>query len=330
MKPLVSVTMSAFNVEKYLSACLDCVVNQTLREIEIICVNDGSTDGTLTILKEYAARDSRLKIIDKSVNEGLAVARNEALAMASGKYVGFVDGDDLLDRDLFRKAYERAEETQSDLLLWDYVSFRSEDEIERKTREPSGINALDPRDKIGLLERPAFTWTKLLRTDKARVIGVNFPKGLTYQDIPVHWKLVTKLDKIAILSERLSYYRQQPEATTHRTGWKRADLVVVMDMVGQYLRQSNLYETYRDFFLRQQLERLYGLFDIIDPTFKKKVLKLIDERMGEDQLQYIDSDKPLRWQVRDFYRSRKGSTFSIMRRAVWLKSRSIYRAIKSR
>ncbi len=327
-QPLISITMSAFNIEKYLRACLDCIVNQTLRDVEIICVNDGSKDRTPAILNEYAANDSRIKVIDKSVNEGLAVARNEALALASGKYVGFVDGDDLLDRDLFRKAYECAEKAESDLLFWDYVTFWNVDEIDGKAQQPSLLRGVDPSNKIELLNRPAFAWTKLIRTEKAKELGVSFPVGLTYQDIPVHWKLVTQLDRITLLPERLSYYRQQPEATTHKTGWKRADLAVVMDMVGQYLHESGLYGTYRDLFLRQQLEMLCGIYDVVDPSLKTKASSLIDDRIGKDQMQYILSGKPLRWQARDFYLARQGSYFAGLRRSLWLISRCLYRSLK--
>lgn len=325
---LVSVTMSAYNVEPFLRDCLDCVVNQTLREIEIICVNDGSSDGTLEILREYAARDSRIIIIDKTVNEGLAVARNDALAFATGKYIGFVDGDDLLDRDLFRKAYERAEATQCDLLFWDYVVFWQESDLAKKIHEPSQLHTLDPQDKVALLNRPAFAWTKLLRTEKARELDIAFPKNLTYQDIPVHWKLVTQLDRIALLPERLSYYRQQPAATTHRSGWKRADLVTVMDLVKSFLDSSGLYPTYRNLFLQKQLESLCGVYDVVDPTLQAQAMQLIRERLGDDQWQYVNDNKPLRWQARDFYRSLNGSLFAKGRRALWLSARRCYRALK--
>lgn len=328
MKPLVSITMSAYNVDPFLRDCLECLVNQTLREIEIICVNDGSLDRTPEILREYAARDSRIIIIDKVVNEGLAVARNDALALATGKYIGFVDGDDLLARDLFEKAYERAEATQCDLLFWDYVTFWQESDLAQKVHEPSQLHTLDPQDKLALLNRPAFAWTKLLRTEKARELGIAFPKGLTYQDIPVHWTLVTQLDRIAILPERLSYYRQQPSATTYQSGWKRADLVIVMDLVRDYLDKSGLYGTYRDYYLRQQLGFLCGVHDVVESSLKPMAMSLIQERLGNEQWQYILDNKPLRWQTRDFYLAIHGSLAAKIRRFFWLSTRSCFRAIK--
>ena len=328
-EPRISVTLSAYNVDLYLRDCLDCIIFQTLQEIEIICVNDGSSDTTGHILKEYAEKDSRIVVIDKEVNEGLAVARNDALALAKGKYVGFVDGDDLLDRDLFRRAYECAEKSQAELLFWDYNVFRDADKLAEKVEEPSSLATIDPSNKLELLNLNAFAWTKLIRTDVAKALNISFPKGLTYQDIPVHWQLVTQLDKIAILPERLSYYRQQPEATTHQSGWKRADLITVMDLVGEYLHENNLYSTYMDFYIRKQLEGFQGVYDVVVPSLQPKVMELIQSRMGEDQNEYIARSQPLRAQTKTFFESLQGSWAAKIQRAAWLSLRRCYRLIRS-
>ncbi|MCP4265135.1 MAG: glycosyltransferase family 2 protein [Candidatus Brocadiaceae bacterium] len=327
--PLISITMSAYNVESYINECLDCIVNQTLRDIEIICVNDGSTDRTLSILQEYALRDSRIKIIDKSINGGLAAARNEAIAIASGKYIGFVDGDDMLDRDLFRKAYECAEENQSDLVLWDYAVFWDICELNKKLKKPSHLASISADDKIALLKRPAFAWTKLIRSDVVKSLEIFFPINLSRQDIPVHWKLVTQLDNIAILPKRLSFYRQQELATTHRTDWKLADLAIVMDLVRDYLLDNNMYDTYKDEFLQQQLGRLCGMTDSMDRHLKQQAMQMVYDRLGDDQWQYINDNKQLRWQTRDFYLAIRGSLIAKARRIIWLLSRSCYRFLKS-
>ena len=89
----LSVIVPVYNTEKYLRECLDSVINQTLKDIEIICINDGSTDRSLDILKEYALKDNRIKIIDKK-NEGVAAARNDGIRIANGEFVCFMDSDD--------------------------------------------------------------------------------------------------------------------------------------------------------------------------------------------------------------------------------------------
>ncbi|MEO9021802.1 MAG: glycosyltransferase family 2 protein [Ginsengibacter sp.] len=327
-RPLVSVTVSTFNVEEFVAQSLETIVNQSLKDIEIICIDDGSSDRTLEILYEFAMKDSRMTVVAKKQNEGLAVARNKALTLARGKYISFVDSDDLYDKDLFSKAYKCAEKNDSDMVLWDYVVFKNANEIEAKKRAPSPLLYVSEDDKIALLQRPAFTCVKLIKTEVARKININFPKGLTRQDIPVHWRLVTQLDKISLLPERLFYYRQQPHATTQKKDQKLFDLATVMDITQKYLIESNLYETYKDEFLRQQLNLLFGMYDSVIDYLKHEALKKLNERMGEDQWNYINSRKPMRKQARDFYLSLNGSVTAKLRYHGWLLKRSVYRGVK--
>ncbi len=120
--PKVSIIIAVYNVEKYLKKCLDSLVNQTLTDIEIICTDDGSTDNSLSILKEYQASDNRIKIIEQE-NQGPGVARNIALEMATGKYIIFVDPDDWLELNACELAYNQIEQNQNDLVIFDYKRY---------------------------------------------------------------------------------------------------------------------------------------------------------------------------------------------------------------
>lgn len=328
MNPFVSITMSVYNVEEYLRSSLNGIVNQTLKNIEIICIDDGSTDGSLSILQEYAQRDVRIQVIAKPKNEGLAVARNEALALATGKYITFVDGDDLFDLTLLEKAYQLAESKKAEMVLWDYLVFWNESEIMAKKTVPSALLNCSSTNKIALLQRPAFTWIKLIKTEVAKKLQITFPKGLTRQDIPVHWQLITQIHAIALLPQRLSYYRQQPQATTHKADKRLFDLATVLDKTKEYLEQNNMYQTYKDEFLRQQLNVLAGMYDKVPKNLKPKALAIVKERLQADQWNYILSNKPLRWQTRDFYLAINGSVVAKIKRVFWLSSRSIYRSLK--
>lgn len=105
----ISIIIPVYNSEKYLHRCLTSAVNQTLKNIEIICINDGSTDGSLNILKEFAANDIRIKIITKQ-NSGVAKARNTGLSVATGIYIGFIDSDDYVDNNYFEELYSYSPE----------------------------------------------------------------------------------------------------------------------------------------------------------------------------------------------------------------------------
>ena len=327
MQPLVSITLSAYNVEKYIKKNLDCIVNQTLREIEIICIDDGSTDNTLSILKKYASEDERIIVVSKAKNEGLAVARNESLELASGRYIAFVDGDDLFDLTLFEKAYRLSQMEKTDMVMWDYQIFYDEKELE--IISPSSLNKTQ-KNKRDLLKRPAFTWIKLIKTDVAKSLNISFPKGLTRQDIPIHWLLITQIDKISILPEKLSYYRQQLEATTHKNDKRLFDIALVLDIVKKYLEDNNLFEIYKNIFLESQLNMLFGMFDKVEDSLKKEALEILKVRLNEIQWEYINSKKPLRYQARIFYKSLKGAFFAKIKYKLWKKSRKIYRFAKGR
>lgn len=113
----ISIIIPIYNTEKYLRRCLDSVCNQTFVDIEIICINDCSTDGSLNILNEYAQKDNRIKIIDFKENRGVAIARNTGIDEAQGEYISFVDADDYVDLDFFEKLYNKAIKTNSKLVV---------------------------------------------------------------------------------------------------------------------------------------------------------------------------------------------------------------------
>ena len=114
--PRVSVIIPVYNVAPYLPRCLDSVVGQTLRDIEIICIDDCSADGSAAILAEYAAHDSRIKVVPFEQNRGVSAARNAGLDVATGEWIGFVDGDDKIDLDFFEKLYAQASATDADII----------------------------------------------------------------------------------------------------------------------------------------------------------------------------------------------------------------------
>ena len=115
--PIISVIVPVYNSSKYLKECLDSILNQTLTDIEVICVDDGSTDESPLILEEYASRDSRLQIL-KQENKGAGAARNLGMTIAKGKYLSFLDSDDFFSPDMLKHAYLNAEIYSSDITIF--------------------------------------------------------------------------------------------------------------------------------------------------------------------------------------------------------------------
>ena len=134
--PKISVIIPVYNVEKYLSECLDSIVNQTLKDIEIICVNDGSTDNSLSILQEYASKDKRIKIIDKE-NEGQGYARKVGLDIVSGEYILFCDSDDkYFLNNVFEKLYFEMDKNKSDLMIFRFIRGNNKESFKLESDKP--------------------------------------------------------------------------------------------------------------------------------------------------------------------------------------------------
>lgn len=132
----VSVIIPVYNTEEYLEKCLDSVINQTLSDIEIICINDCSTDNSLGILNKYAANDNRITVIDFKENKGAAAARNKGIETAKGKYLGFIDSDDFIDLEFYEKLYKKAVETNADVAIGNIVfrNGKNTEEFNKHTR----------------------------------------------------------------------------------------------------------------------------------------------------------------------------------------------------
>ncbi len=168
-KPLVSVLIPVYNVEKYLSRCLESILKQTLTQIEIICVNDGSTDGSLEILEKYQKEDSRIIIINKE-NGGLPSARNAGLDRAKGKYVGFVDSDDFVEPNMFEKLYRTAEDEKSEIVICGANVFPEEPRASQwlydcLSPEYKKINGFDVATLFFDVSSTPFLWRTLIKRE---------------------------------------------------------------------------------------------------------------------------------------------------------------------
>ncbi len=328
VSPLISVLIPVYNVEPYLRQCLDSVTLQTLRDIEIICVNDGSTDGSLQILGEYANADNRIAVIDKARREGLSRARNTGMAHATGQYMMFLDSDDFIDLELCRKALECATANSADMIIYDFASFRNQRELYANRAKRSDLVGIHPSERSTLLKTEAFAWTKMIRTEYARSVSLQFPiVQLTYEDIPVHWRLITLTPRICILPERLCFYRQRLSSMSYRRDWTLADLIPIHDSIREFLVAANLYEEYRDDFLQTQLDLFRWLHENIDASFRNQMMEVIQQHIIPEHWAYIDSAKPLSWRTRDFFEALRGSKTAKVRRYLWLFSRNLYRGI---
>lgn len=212
---VISVIIPIYNAEKYIRQCLNSVINQTYKDIEIICIDDGSVDATPTILDEYAQMDMRIKVIHK-INEGLAAARKDGIALACGKYIAFVDSDDWVSPYMYEKMYSYAQEHDVDAVSCGFYSVKNNSCFEVLPGIKSGIYRDEGNstivEQMYSIEKAKNIinwnyWTYLFKKEKIYSYVMNVPSVEQGEDMVAIWSFLVNAKKIYIINEALYYYR---------------------------------------------------------------------------------------------------------------------------
>ncbi len=201
----VSVIIPVYNVEKYLKECLDSVINQTLKDIEIICINDGSTDNSLTILEEYAAKDSRIKLINQE-NQGVGTARNNGIEKSSAPYIMFLDSDDYFMPQTCQKAYETIIENNSDIGIFGNYKLLEQNIINEYENWQKAT--LEIAQENNYADFQVYLWDKIYKKEFLNKYNLRIIKNLkTSEDVIFSWLCNFKKPKYCIISSPLYVYR---------------------------------------------------------------------------------------------------------------------------
>ena len=161
--PKISVLVPIYNVEKYLRQCLDSLVGQTLQEIEIICINDGSTDSSPEIIQEYAQNDSRVKVITKK-NSGYGDSMNRGLAKASGEYIGILESDDFLEKNAFERLYRLAKKHDADVVRANYYHFKGGENTKFSYVDTHDVDrVIDPSRRTWIFYQAPAIWSAIYK-----------------------------------------------------------------------------------------------------------------------------------------------------------------------
>lgn len=209
LQPLISVIVPCYNVEEYLPKCIESILNQTYRNLEILLVDDGSPDNCGRICDEYAAKDSRIRIIHKK-NGGLSDARNAALDVMTGEYVTFIDSDDYVSDDYVEYLYKIIKESGVKLSVSSYQTFVDDSSAEICTNNPLFVKIVHTNDALtGMFYQQIFdtsAWAKMYHRSLFSD-GIRYPKGWLYEDLPTTYRLMMKCDYIAFGNYRSYFYR---------------------------------------------------------------------------------------------------------------------------
>ena len=217
--PVLSLLIPIYNVERYLHECLDSAVAQTLKDIEIICINDGSTDSSPDIIREYMERDARVKMIDKA-NSGYGDSMNRGLDMARGKYVGILESDDFMARDALEKLVAAAERYDADFVKANFDFYWSSPEERREFMELFAAKECDmpvhPSDSVDVFSLKPSIWSAVYRRDFLDRNDIRFlpTPGAAFQDTSFTFKVFALAGTAAYLHDSVLSYRQDNEGSS--------------------------------------------------------------------------------------------------------------------
>lgn len=212
-RPRVSVIVPVYNTSEYISECLDSLLTQTLHNIEIICIDDSSTDNSLDLLNLYAAKDERVIVIEHRQNRGLGGARNTGISHARGDFLCFVDSDDYVDKDFIRKLYGAIKKENADIAMcsyWKDIAGNISPYVKDVSKLSFTID-LAPDETLAIANRynPACT-NKMIRRKIVKDNNLTQPEKKLYEGVLFWVKLVYFSDKMTSTSDRLYFYRQRP------------------------------------------------------------------------------------------------------------------------
>ena len=292
----VSVIVPIYNVSKYIEKCLDSLVCQTLSDIEIILVNDGSKENEEELIKPYLEKYQNIKYIKKE-NGGLSSARNFGLKHANGEYIAFLDSDDYVESNMYLKMYEKAKSSNFDMVVCG-IKYVYPDKIKEVS---SGISEDTSDIKTSILTIHPAAWNKLFKKDLFKN-GIYFKEGIWFEDVEFLYRLLPYIKNIGVVDDFLINYIQRDNSITHTASSKINDYLTNFEGIVAFYKKNN-------FFLEYKLEIEYVFVRYIYATYIKQAL-LYDYKTYQEcvlnarnlVLKYFPNYKKNKY----FYKSLKG------------------------
>jgi glycosyltransferase involved in cell wall biosynthesis len=244
----VSVVVIAYNIECYIKKCLESIINQTFKDLEIIVVNDGSTDHTINEIKNVAAQDSRILIIDKN-NGGAMEARKTGFTASKGEFILFVDGDDWIHEETIEMLLINAIENESDIVLYNYYLVCNDNLTPSKSYTDQLLITTDNLKSSLLCYISPNLWTKFLKRSFLIVHDIDFPGNISYaEDLATGINIFMCNPKISILDKHLYFYFQREDSITKSLDQRVFDIPRAVNYIRGNLINKGLFEKYKEEF----------------------------------------------------------------------------------
>ena len=325
---MISVVIPIYNTEKYLSKCLESIINQTYQNLEIICVDDGSTDSSPKILEEYSKKDSRIKILSQP-NSGQGVARNRGIDEASGDYIFFCDADDSLEPSAFEILVSKIEKTGADFVFFEANIYDSNSgKVSDNSYFGAGMyvdlfkekDVFNYSDVPDLIFRAFAPWNKFFSLSFIRENNIKFCENLRFEDVAFHIKSFLLAHKIAYCDVCLynySCFLQSGCTEAFKNRKEALDIIGVVDIVETILENSAVEETLYRLFIRWKIDIfIYYYNNISDKALKKQFrekaslsFEKIKKKYSDEQLSKFIPE----FSLKSIYRILKSKWFSSYR-----------------
>ena len=234
----LSVIVPCYNGEKFIGRCLESLVNQTLKDMEIIVINDGSTDNSQDIIDSYANKYHNIKAY-KIPNSGIADARNFGVSKVETPYFGFLDCDDYTDVTMFEKMYNKAIETNAQVVVSNSYWVKGK---KKKLEKEGPYNT----GKDMLIHLFAVLWNKIYDTAFVRSTNIRFPSGNRYEDAYFLYCLAPNIERLAFVDEAFVHYVQHENSITHNNNEEVKNMITIFDNILNYYAHTNRYDEYHD------------------------------------------------------------------------------------
>ena len=266
----VSVIVPFYNVESYIGRCLETLVKQTLDDIEIILVNDGSKDRSKIVVDKYIKEYPEKIVYLEKENGGLSDARNFAIPYAKGEYIAFLDSDDYVNVEMYKDMYELAKRENSDMVECDFYW-----EYPDKKKEDIGVIYNGKKEMIEKVR--VVAWNKLIKKEILEKSKVIFPKGYRYEDVEFTYKLVPYLDKVSFLKKPYVHYIQREGSISNNQNERNKEIFDVLEHVIEFYKEKDLYEEYKD-----ELEYIYIRYAFCSSLLR--IVKIEDQNIQQNLL----------------------------------------------
>lgn len=304
--PKISVLVPVYNVERYLEKCLESVIKQTFSDIEIICMDDGSTDRSAEILNEYARRDKRIHVIHKT-NSGYGNTMNQAISLARGEYIGIVESDDHIAPDMYEKLHAAADNYHLDFVksdffrLWTHEDGTEELEYRKLTEQMNLYhNVLNPNEKREAYYLEKFTWNALYRRSFLIEHGIRYNEtpGASYQDNGFWFQTFYFARRVMFINQAFYYYKQDNPDSSVNSNKKVYAMKQEYDYIHNFLlRQGEGNKELFEICFYFRLEGYLFTLSMLDDQYKSELAKIIKrecdvyEQRGEANFDRFSKDK---------------------------------------